>query len=256
MFISMNKDDLLMRTAQYQIQYGLPLTSTLSAFEIEAARPLAPILSVRHNEDGTISTRTSARQRRLYNQVVEDDDDSGRAQIPSEFTVPPPPFRVTTECSDEENDEDVAHIARFRRTPPNRIGALPFESDSSEEWGYVEDPLFEGVMRPIHRTIPRNYTLADIPGTLSLAEAMEMSQLATQEALRAVGDELMAPHAKFYIDKDKSKCTIRFDPPVSARFILLKMWNPHNDPAGNIDIQGIIAKGFAGPRYFPDVELR
>lgn len=90
----------------------------------------------------------------------------------------------------------------------------------------------------------------------TLAEAAEASQLATQEAVRAVGGGLMAPHARFFIEKDKDRCIIRFDPPVSGRFILLKMWNPHHDPSRNIDIQGVIAKGFAGPRYFPSVDLR
>ncbi|KAL1894700.1 hypothetical protein Sste5346_005673 [Sporothrix stenoceras] len=62
--------------------------------------------------------------------------------------------------------------------------------------------------------------------------------------------------AEFHIEMDKNKCTILFDPPVTARYILLKMWNPRQDSAGNIDIQGVVAKGFAGPRYFPAMELR
>jgi len=66
----------------------------------------------------------------------------------------------------------------------------------------------------------------------------------------------MAPHARFFIERDKSKCTVRFDPPVSGRFILLKMWSPHHSPSGNIDIQSVVARGFAGPRFFPAVSLR
>ncbi|EPE10316.1 eukaryotic translation initiation factor 6 [Ophiostoma piceae UAMH 11346] len=64
------------------------------------------------------------------------------------------------------------------------------------------------------------------------------------------------PNAKFYIEEHKNKCTIRFNPPVTTRYILLKMWNPHHDIGGNIDIQGVVAKGFAGPRFFPVNELR
>ncbi|CAK7263433.1 hypothetical protein SEPCBS119000_000488 [Sporothrix epigloea] len=68
----------------------------------------------------------------------------------------------------------------------------------------------------------------------------------------------LLPQAEFYIEPGKNKCTIVFSPPVTARFILLKMWNPsmdfHNN--SNIDIQGVVAKGFAGPRYFPALELR
>ena len=42
---------------------------------------------------------------------------------------------------------------------------------------------------------------------------------------------------------------------MSGRFILLKMWSSQHDSSGNIDIQSVIARGFAGPRYFPSVEL-
>lgn len=35
----------------------------------------------------------------------------------------------------------------------------------------------------------------------------------------------------------------------SGRYILIKLWSPHD--GGNIDIQSIIAHGYAGPRYFP-----
>jgi hypothetical protein len=34
------------------------------------------------------------------------------------------------------------------------------------------------------------------------------------------------------------------------------MWSSHHDPTSNIDIQSVLARGFAGPRYFPSVELR
>lgn len=87
---------------------------------------------------------------------------------------------------------------------------------------------------------------------MTLAEAAEASQLATQEAVRAVGGELLAPHAKFFIEKGKNRCTIKFDPPVSGRYILLKMYHPSD----NIDIQGVFVKGFGGPRFFPSVDLR
>jgi hypothetical protein len=89
-----------------------------------------------------------------------------------------------------------------------------------------------------------------------LAEAAEASQFATQEPVRAVGGELMAPHARFFIERDKSKCTVKFDPPVSGRFILLKMWSPHHSASSNIDIQSVVAKGYAGPRFFPAVQMR
>lgn len=40
----------------------------------------------------------------------------------------------------------------------------------------------------------------------------------------------------------------------SGRFILIKLWRPRN--ADNIDIESIIAHGYAGPRFFPSGGFR
>ncbi|KAI1094521.1 hypothetical protein F5B19DRAFT_444931 [Rostrohypoxylon terebratum] len=243
-FVSMTSDHLLTRTAQYQIQYS---TSRNSPRRTEReSQPLTPIISIRHNEDGSTMTHAQIRARRLYNIWMEDEDNNVRvAQIPSEFNVPPP-FRVTTECSDDEGEDP---IPRGDWRAPNRIGSLPFESsETSEDEGDLNGYSFSETYHRLRRRRNRSNT--------ALAEAVEAAQVATQEAVRAVGGELMVPHARFFIERNKSKCTIKFDPPVSGRFILLKMWSPHRDPGANIDIQAVIAKGFAGPRYFPSLELR
>jgi hypothetical protein len=91
---------------------------------------------------------------------------------------------------------------------------------------------------------------------MSLAEAVAASQYATQEAVRAVGGQLLAPIAKFNIERGRTRCIITFDPPVTAKFVLLKMWNPPpTSSADNIDIRQVIARGFCGPRWVPAVEM-
>jgi hypothetical protein len=65
---------------------------------------------------------------------------------------------------------------------------------------------------------------------------------------------VLKPHARFFIERAKSMVSIKFDPPASGRYILIKLWNPRND--GNIDIRSIITYGFAGPRFFPAGEFR
>ncbi|KAI1189844.1 hypothetical protein F5B17DRAFT_389698 [Nemania serpens] len=248
-FVSMTSDHLLHRTAQYQIQYS-PVRN--SSRRMERELPTNHIVSIRHNEDGSTMTRAQVRARRLYNIGLDDEDnDGGVAQMPSEFNVSPPPFQVTTECSDdEENSLDM----RLNGPAPNRIGALPFESDSSDEDEEEEDdqgPDDFSISGTDYRSRRRRNR-----SSRALAEAEEAMQMATQEAVRAVGGELMTPHARFYIEPHKSRCTIRFDPPISGRFILLKMWNPRRGTHANIDIRAVIAKGFAGPRFFPSIELR
>ncbi|KAH7360952.1 hypothetical protein BKA65DRAFT_390299 [Rhexocercosporidium sp. MPI-PUGE-AT-0058] len=251
-FISMTSDDLLTRTAQYQIQYS-PARPRRSASQ--RANELPPIMSVRHNDDGSMST-AQARARRLYNIGLEDEDcDYRTAQIPSEFTENAPAFQVTTECSDSEGDEPPAQSSRHR-TLHRVMSTIRFEdSDSSDDDNAdPTGPWHEDYLLGIGRSprLRRRETASNI----TLAEAAEASQVATQEAVRAVGGELMVPHARFFIERDKSKCTVRFDPPVSGRFILLKMWSPHHSSTGNIDIQSVVARGFAGPRFFPAVTMR
>lgn len=260
-FVSMEHDDLLKRTAQYQIQYEQPANS-----RPRASRDTPAIYSIRHDDDGRIYP---SRYRRDYisdliNTIDDDDDDDedqATAALPPEFSAASQPFNVTTECSDDESEGDENHVRR-RRTP-NRIGALPFESDSSDD---ERDPWNSTTLGwPTDHDISRaqraaaNWRSSNEYGssaTPELERARDASQVATQEAVRAVGGALMSPLAQFYIEKDKNRCTIKFDPPVSARYILLKMWSPHPDPLKNIDIQGVIAKGFAGPQLFPSQTLQ
>lgn len=254
----MSSDDLLTRTAQYQIKYS-PSKGSRGRPASERNVPQPPTLSVRHNGDGTITTDTEHLRRYAY----DGDDDYRPAQIPSDFTDPSgtPPFQVTTTCSDDDSDAErraprTRHMGRRPGHISNRIGALRFEASDSDSDDSDDD-------RPWHES----YLLGDVrpvasrrhsqPATISiaLAGAMEAAQEATQEAVKAVGGNLMTPHAKFFIERDKSKCTVRFEPPVSGRFILLKMWSPTHTPGGNIDIQSVVVKGFAGPRLFPSRQM-
>ncbi|KMU76139.1 hypothetical protein CISG_05507 [Coccidioides immitis RMSCC 3703] len=67
-------------------------------------------------------------------------------------------------------------------------------------------------------------------------------------------EEVLSPHARFFIRRDKSSVSIKFDPPVSGRFVLVKMWSPFGN--GTVDIQNITAYGYAGPRFFPSLQFR
>lgn len=58
--------------------------------------------------------------------------------------------------------------------------------------------------------------------------------------------------ARFHIKRGKYKVAIKFDPPVSGRFILLKLWANRS----NVDVQSVVAKGFGGSRFFPAVQYR
>lgn len=278
-FVAMEEDELLNRTAQYQIQYAPRSTDEPGAEgDLRALQRIpAEIVSIQHHDNGTTTTRS----RPTYTYRGSTDDHETRTpQMPREFAANLDNLNITTECSDDE-DEEYDGSSGFLRRAPNRIGSLPFEtldSDSDDAVAnpfgseYLDDPhhpshwrlysnaatstVADGGPPPRRRVPERDRDRDRQRPNLSLAEAWEAHAAATQEVVRAVGGQLLSPHARFYIEKKKTKCTIRFDPPVSGRFILLKMWSSHHDPASNIDIQSVIARGFAGPRYFPSVQLR
>lgn len=243
-FVSMNAD-LLARTARYQISYSRTSSSRRTDRDDQ---PSVPLLSNRNTEAGNSVSRMRARRLWTIGMDGMDDGDENEyrsAQIPPEFTASPPPFHVTTVCSDDEDDPSMRP---FWQQAPNRIGALPFENeeDSGLDDSDTIVPSNHGLRR--RRYFPYNLD--------SIRSEVEASQEAAGGSSSAGEGDLMAAHARFFIEPDKSKCTIKFDPPVSGRFILLKMWSPHPDSTSNIDIQAVVASGFAGPRYFPAVEVR
>jgi hypothetical protein len=260
-FISMTSDDLLKRTAQYQIQYSPSKHSRRHASQEETS-PLSPeIISIRHNPDGTTENITRVGSSSLYRSLADataaDDEESREAQIPDDFSLEnADSFQVTCECSDDEDNP------RASRRPPNRLGSFRFESSDNddsedEDRPWPDDYLLGAPTRevPAHR-LERRTEASRFSISNDLEVAQEAAQEATQEAVRAVGGGLMTPHCKFFIERDKSKCTIRFTPEVSGRFILLKLWSPTRETSGNIDIQNVIVKGYAGSRFFPSNKMR
>lgn len=249
--------------------------------------PRGPIISFRQHPDGMTGARI--RPSHVLFEDEEDDSDQRTLQMPPEFNASQPDLNVVTECSgDEEEPLAPGGFPLYRRAvPPNRIGILPFEdeddddnddNDNGNDDNDSDDNVDNLTLRSLGsedgfhrlRRVPANRGVAPPFATdaavatgsnsISLHEARDAHARATQDAVRAVGGssggELLAPHARFFIEKKKSRCTIRFDPPISGRFILLKMWSSRLDPTGNIDIQSVIARGYHGPRYFPNVEVR
>lgn len=236
-FVSMASDDIFHRTVQYKVKY----VQSQDGLAAERGNRI-PVVSVRHHEDGTTTSRL--RRARIQHSNVRNEDPMRYKEAIFPREPLDHPVTIATDCSDPEDHIPV--YARSRRPAPERIG----ESDSSEgenAMGSWDDINFEED-EDIGDFLHHQRRTQDI----TLAQAEEASQLATQEAVQAVGGKLLQPHAKFFIEKGKNRCTIKFDPPVTGRFILLKMYHPSE----NIDIQGVYAKGFAGPRYFPSVDLR
>ena len=90
------------------------------------------------------------------------------------------------------------------------------------------------------------------PHTYSYPDRHPSSRAGTAKGMEEDPDDRNVTTARFFIRSGKHKVAIRFDPPVSGRFILLKVWAGQS----NVDVQSVIAKGFGGGRFFPAVEVR
>lgn len=270
-FVSMTSDELLARTAQYQIQYSstrrrrgyrrmdLPPSQ---AYLTGLRTPLQSLdRTVLMGPDSNLATETEPSGRGThdpqaefrvtteYNETVEDnvfaerEDDNLIASVATEL-------ERTNElddllCSDTDDDspsddDDEDHpMTRRRLEIQRRIGSARRSMNGDLSQRRRQPPsLIDPIPPP------------PVPGP----------------AMTTSNGEVLKPHARFYIEREKSVVSIKFDPPPyvlvslcppcsgtnltsSGRFILIKLWSPRSD--GNIDIQSIIAHGYAGPRFFP-----
>ncbi|KAF6241619.1 hypothetical protein HO173_000330 [Letharia columbiana] len=266
-FVSMLASDLLTRTAQYQMRDPSPL---------QESEDLEPLFSDDANESRPPSRRRdssaqrtvpppisnlAARSNRYYHtrgfrtsgQPFPAIDLRHDSTPPSQTFLPPEPadFAVTTSCNDPSSDEEEPSSAatladRLRR---DHLPS-PFELSSEED---TEDGLERGMRRArvlgvssSHTYYRRNSRRAE-PSKIEIVGAADVSGDGTEN------EKVLAPHARFFIERTRSVVSVKFDPPVSGKFILLKLWSPSKEQ--NIDIQSIVAYGFAGPRFFPAAQM-
>ncbi|EGS20748.1 uncharacterized protein CTHT_0025840 [Thermochaetoides thermophila DSM 1495] len=292
-FVALEADERFARTTQYQIQFQPARVqsrsgSTLYSQQQEDGSHI-PRYYARHRrpyEYGAEDEDEDDDDDEDDDEEEEDEEDEegdhSLAQIPPEFTISHNLHTVTTELSDDESNEDAPHRGLPRRRTPNRIGSLSFESESSDDgmgpnWEGRHFPMWAPLTENTfgsgrhhhygsHGSASRAAASSSSHGPASSGRSSREIQPSTggsgtqdvaQDSARSNGNsELLSPLAHFFIKKGKSRCTIHFDPPISARYLLLKMWCPEGDGCGkNIDIQAVIVKGFAGPRFSPAFEL-
>ncbi|OJD12590.1 hypothetical protein ACJ73_09324 [Blastomyces percursus] len=276
-FVSMTLDELLERTAKYQIVYSP------SSLRPRRRRHLRGNFSHRYLS----STRSPLRslERPTLGGAGNWSDSENEPTPPPSFDTGPivyrsssSDFRVTTHFDDKSdddiNDEDPEEIPSSTDIDRMRMEQIESEMrcpdldvDSDETSGWISGSLIRE-QRRFRRRMRQAISDVDATGTLSgrgrrrlVPSLIEPSStLRNRDALTngskpaASDPEVMKPHARFFIEKEKSMVSIKFDPPVSGKFILIKLWSPFC--GGNIDIQSVVAHGFAGPRFFPSMKFR
>ncbi|KAL8953236.1 MAG: hypothetical protein Q9222_000889 [Ikaeria aurantiellina] len=158
-------------------------------------------------------------------------------------------FNISIDC-EEHSDDEEEESSQATLADRHHRDRITSSYDSSDE---IDDPDFTHYLhrsglrrRPTPST--RRYRRRTAPRRIQSDAPPRPDDVSRG----AKGTDVLVPHAIIFIEKDKSMVNVKFDPPISGRYILLKFWSPSKDQ--NIDIQSIVAYGFAGPRYFPAVQ--
>ncbi|GLA96522.1 hypothetical protein AtubIFM57143_003992 [Aspergillus tubingensis] len=267
-FVSMSCDEVLARTAAFEVQWEstrpfarhLPGGMQPSQEYLNAYRP--PLQSLGR---GPVIDPSSDSE-------SDSTDDPGAVE-PSASNVPDPTseFRVTTEYSAQSDvrhdrlghmdDDDLISLTDTDSMPLGRMdedNTICSDSEMSLSDDDSNVSTFTRRQRELSRRIRamRRRYVAEREGQPRRRPylAMPTPGLRPEGTLGSESPQLMKPHARFSIERNKSMVSIKFDPPPSGRYILVKLWSPHSGK--NIDIQSIIAYGYAGTRFFPALSFR
>ncbi|CAG8035540.1 unnamed protein product [Penicillium salamii] len=235
-FVAMSTDDLFTRTTECQMQYssrwrrrprrsGLPPSEEyLSGFRPPLQNIERTVLTGPNSHSPSDISEDPRAQFRITTEYHENNEDNAYSdneeEAPLEFnTQEEPAERYTSDTDDTPSDEDDMHFLRRRVIQNQHRAAL---NRHSENRSRREPTLVHP--NPADSTQP--------PA------------------------EVLKPLARFFMERERNMVTIKFDPPPSGRYILIKLWSPYPEGEGNIDIESIIAHGYAGPRFFPSITAR
>lgn len=223
-FVSMTSHDLLSRTALYQISDP---SATRQSDDVELlslhdmaddSRPLS-----RRQDSGANRTVPPPISNSIPRSIRHNGNTQGTAAENHPFpfvdvggeSTPPPrssdhpdnlEFNVSTTCDDPSSDEEepsspatLADLYRRDRLPP------PYDSSAEDD----DDYNFESVMRRAGRTgASSSHRRSRRKVKPSRIEVVWPSTDA------AKAKDILAPHAKFFIERERSVVSIKFDPPV------------------------------------------
>jgi len=291
-FVSMHNDDAFKQTAQYQIYY-FPTCRFASCFTSTTAPHISTINghgigggSGGHRGRGHWSGQSYAWPTMRPRDPHECDlssDDEGELEAPG---ASPRPYYVISQPSTShsspspsDSDDMPPDISRTRpvRSPNQDDILAEFDFDELLRQDAVASADRRARAAAAPQPILRDSDFLSLEPdfgteTSQIPHASASAHPTTANANNSLSSninttsdnggsrpniDLLTPQAGFSMQKDgktPSKTTITFSPPVSGKFILLKMWNARH--GGNIDLQSIVAHGYAGPRFFPSIEPR
>ena len=241
-FVSMDAEDLLSRTSRYRIRESesAPPSPTLGSWAhvdpdgvqhlvdaAEAERPRSRRADGETNRaipppisDSIVqasSTRDSIRTAENPFPLIDLGDDS--TPPPQDTSRPslPEGLVVTSSCDDPSDDEEEESSAatladRYRRDrlPP------PYDESENEDEEDVEDIHRWRRRRARELGLPHDYQRR--PRRKMAPRAVEVVKLSADDDEFVAGNPplpgVLPPHACFFIEKEKSVTSVKFDPPL------------------------------------------
>ena len=216
-FVSMSTSDLLPRTAQYQMRDPSPP---------QESEDLEPIFSDDANESRPLSRRRDSGLQRIVPPPISNSAahrywrNDTRSSSPSGYPFPfidlgddatPPPqisnpqepfdFTVTTSCSDPSSDEEEPSSAatladRLRRERLRGSYELPSDEDT-------EDGLESAMRRARSMRVPPSNTYYRRSGRRAAPSKIEITGAADASGEGMENKEILAPHARFFIERTR-----------------------------------------------------
>lgn len=225
LFVAMSAGDLLERTQGFEVQYW-PVTNPCVRRRGRHSRFVRNETS-RTDLRGVFRWSPTDRQRVPDDELHNRDDRTGSGI----FSSAPGPFEVTTTFDDDEDEEAEDDRAPFRRPlrssrlmpgtrlapwqdPPDEHSDLEEDdldhdddddNESEEDSSADADDDSEDIMAFINPLNP--VILPALTMEPSAMQAIHTRPCVTE-------DDVIRPHAKFFIERDKSMVSIKFDPPV------------------------------------------
>ncbi|KAJ4303079.1 hypothetical protein N0V90_001970 [Kalmusia sp. IMI 367209] len=187
--------------------------------------------------------------------IEEGDSNAAGVSAPT-----PPPFTTTTESEPEDSEETEAlPSAAIMADRLRRESRYRSEGEDDDELEDLIHQPFETFRRAQALQSLERYTPESERRWYQRYDPIRATRLQTPSSIKpknpqADSEDLIQPHARFFIARHKNKITIKFHPTISGKHVLLKLWSPTHD--GNIDIESVQFYGYSGPRFFPAVQPR
>ena len=230
-FVSMTSDELLARTAQYQIQYSGPRRRCRN--RRGGLQPSQEYLTgLRSRSPPQSAERTVLMGPDSHSAADQDAAGQGAHDPQAEF-------RVTTEY-DETPEENIFLEGAddgLPSTEPERTQEEdPLCSDSEEDSASDDDDGEDGNVNPFARRLElqrrgerirrfgqtRGPSLVDpLPASGTTGNTSGTTSGTTGTSGNASDTEVLKPHARFFIEREKSMVSIKFHPPPYVLFLSL-----------------------------------